>query len=387
MGAKKKYDERRMPFLGHLEELRWHIFRMIASVFGLSIIAYFFAEQLVDFFTSPYPGKLVYLGPADAFMVQLKLSFFVGIIASLPVILREFWAFIAPGLLEQERKYIPLIVGLTFLCFLAGASFCFFIVLPLTIKFLSSFQTAKLVQNVTIDKYLDFITNMLLGFGLVFEMPMLSMLLTRIGIITPDLMKKYRSYAVVGIFIVAAVITPSTDATTQLALAVPMMGLYEISIYIAKVVQRKKKEREEKEEAEYEEELRQEKERKSKARQDASAQETKPAGESEVKKWETEGDHYTTPETKPVQPDAPIYDDLYPYSESPKSTGTQNEDSSPTVNYNPDDPSLERNPETGNVKPEEGSTGQENSESSSDQNNEEKPDKSDNPDDPIDKVI
>src|SRR3989339_217992 len=145
MAAKKKYDEKRMPFLQHLEELRWHIFRSVISVFVLMIVFFMFSDTLLDFFTRPYPGQLQALGATDPFMIRVKISFFVALIVSIPVIVREIWAFIAPGLLEHERKHVPFIIFLTSLCFIVGAAFAFFIVLPLSVKFLLSYQTEKMV--------------------------------------------------------------------------------------------------------------------------------------------------------------------------------------------------------------------------------------------------
>ena len=309
MAARKKYTEKRMPFLEHLEELRWHIFRIVISLFVMTVGFYFISAELIDFFTRPYPGQLTTLGPTDPFMIRLKMAFFMALIFSIPVIVREFWAFVAPGLMESERKYIPMIIVLTFVCFLIGASFAFFIVLPFAINFLLGFVTDKMVAMTTINNYLGFVTQFLLAFGLVFELPMISMLLTRIGIITPELMKKYQSYAIVSIFVVAALITPP-DAVTQIAMAVPIVGLFYLSIYLSRLVQRKRIRKEEEEEREYEEELKRERERKKSEEADA-------AGQEEIKNWETEGDYYEEPKPSPTETDSTDSYDSYPYDMDP----------------------------------------------------------------------
>jgi len=250
---KKGEDEKRMSFVDHLEELRWVLIKCILSIFIFSIISYIFSERLVDFLTAPYPYQLIALGPADVFMLRINLSLTTGVIASLPVIIYQLWSFIAPGLLEREKRFVPWIIFFTVLCFLVGASFAYYMIIPLGLNFFTKFQTSRLVMNVSIDKYVSFVTRLLISFGVTFELPIMSMFLAKIGLLTPDFMKKVRGYAIVLIFIVAAVLTPP-DAASQLALAFPLLILYEVSIWITKIIAKKREEEWEEEEEEKEQE-------------------------------------------------------------------------------------------------------------------------------------
>jgi len=239
---KKKVDEKKMSFVDHLEELRWVILKCIISVVIFSIISYIFSERLVDFLTAPYPYQLIALGPADVFMLRINLSVTTGVIASLPVIIYQFWSFVAPGLLEREKRFVPWIIFFTILCFLIGASFAYYMIIPLGLKFFAKFQTEKLVMSVSVDKYVKYVTVLLIAFGAVFELPIMSMLLARIGLLTPEFMRKVRGYAIVLFFVGAALLTPP-DIWTQLAMAGPLLLMYEISIWITKIFA-KKRERE-----------------------------------------------------------------------------------------------------------------------------------------------
>jgi len=255
----KKTNEKKMPFIEHLEELRWVLIKCIITIVVLGIGCYFVSDYIQRFLTRPYPYPLVYLAVAGAFIIKLKISITTGAVLGLPFIAFQFWSFIAPGLLERERKHIPVIVILTTVCFILGASFAYFVIIPFGLRFLSSFQSADVVQNVTIEKYLSFVIMLMLVFGLIFELPLLSAFLTRIGILNYRFLRKVRKYGIVVIFIGAAMLTPP-DPTTQLFLAGPLILLYEISIFVSKVVGRKKQEKEEQEEKEEEEERKKERE-------------------------------------------------------------------------------------------------------------------------------
>lgn len=249
---KKKVSQKRMSFFEHLEELRWVLIKCIGSVVVFSIISYLFSERLVDFLTAPYPYTLIALGPADVFMLRINLSITTGVIASLPVIIYQFWSFVAPGLLKREKRFVPWIIFFTVLCFLIGASFAYYMIIPLGLKFFAKFQTEKLVMSVSIDRYVKYVTLLLIAFGVAFELPIMSMFLAKIGLLTPDVMKKYRGYAIILIFVGASVLTPP-DVTTQLALGFPLVILYEVSIWITKIVAKRAEREWEEEEEELEE--------------------------------------------------------------------------------------------------------------------------------------
>ncbi|MDA0999869.1 MAG: twin-arginine translocase subunit TatC, partial [bacterium] len=159
---------------------------------------------------------------------------------SLPFIFFHIWRFCAPGLLSNEKRYaFPFVIAST-LCFTIGALFCYYLILPYGLSFLLSFATDSLVPQISIGFYISFVFKLLLVFGLVFEVPLITLLLVKIGVVTPEFLTSNRSYVIVGAFVVAAILTPP-DIVTQLLLAGPLLALYEISVVIAKVMARKKK--------------------------------------------------------------------------------------------------------------------------------------------------
>jgi len=174
-----------MPFLDHLEELRWRLIKAIIAVVLCAIGVYFFSDKVLALLIRPYneaaaqlnkPNiqRLIFLTPTGGFMIRIKLSVFTGILISLPIIFYQFWQFIVPGLLNKERTYMPIVVFFSTMCFFVGALFCYFIVLRYGLRFLLGFETADLVATISINEYLQFVTMLLLVFGLIFELPMLS---------------------------------------------------------------------------------------------------------------------------------------------------------------------------------------------------------------------
>jgi sec-independent protein translocase protein TatC len=172
-------------------------------------------------------------------MLYMESVLICGIILSMPYTIYCLWTFVAPGLLANERRYISRIVFFTSFCFFAGVSFGYFILLPAALNFFASFGTQNIDLNIALDQYVSFMLALLLGAGLVFELPMISYFLSKMGILTPEFMRKYRRHAIVVIFIISAVVTPTPDIVTQSLLAIPMILLYEISIFISKYSQKK----------------------------------------------------------------------------------------------------------------------------------------------------
>jgi sec-independent protein translocase protein TatC len=152
----------------------------------------------------------------------------------MPNTLYWLWKFVAPGLLPKERRYIRWIVFFTTICFFAGVAFAYFVLLPTALKFFATFGTQNIELNVAIDRYVSFVLALLLGSGLVFELPMISYFLTKLGFLTPAFMRHYRRHAIIVILFIAAIVTPTPDPITQLILALPMMALYEVSILVCK---------------------------------------------------------------------------------------------------------------------------------------------------------
>jgi len=231
-------EEKELGFLDHLEELRGRIIKSLICIILFSIGFYFFSERLIDFVTRPIP-EVYFMAPTEAFSTRIKISLIAGIIISVPVIFYHIWKFIVPGLFAKEVKLIVPAVLASTIFFLIGAGFCFFLVLPLSIKFLLGFGTEKLKPMIQIKDYVSFVSYLILAFGAVFELPVVSYFLGKIGIITPNTLRKGRKYAITAILVLAAVITPP-DVFSQLMLAGPLYFLYEVSIVVVKLTGKKK---------------------------------------------------------------------------------------------------------------------------------------------------
>jgi len=231
-------DRNKMGFLNHLEELRGRIIKSLISIILFSIGAYFFSERLIDFISKPIP-ELYFMSPTEAFAIRIKLSLIAGIIVSVPVIFYHLWQFVVPGLFEREIKLVVPVVLASTIFFLIGATFCFLLVLPLSIKFLLGFGTEKLKPMIKIGDYVSFVSYLILAFGAVFELPVIAYFLGKLGIITPRTLKRGRRYAIVGMLVLSSVITPP-DMFSQLMLTGPLYFLYEVSIVVVRIVQRKK---------------------------------------------------------------------------------------------------------------------------------------------------
>lgn len=235
-----------MTFLEHLEELRWRIIKAILGVVAGAIICGIFIDWIMNYFlllpatkTNP-PLTLINLKPYGQILLYMEVILVGGIILSIPNILFQLWKFIEPGLLPQEKSYISWIVFYSSLCFFAGIAFAYFIMLPTSLKFFASFGTQAISNNIAVNEYFSFIISVMLTAGIVFELPMVSFFLSRIGILTPKFMRKYRKHAIIIILILAGILTPSPDITSQLLLGVPLLILYEISIFISVVAQKKR---------------------------------------------------------------------------------------------------------------------------------------------------
>lgn len=232
-----------MTFLEHLEELRWRIiYSLIGIVIG-TIIAWIFIDFFVDSIlllpAKRANFKLQNLRPFGQLFLYFQVAIILGLIFSFPNVAYQIWKFISPALRSTEKKYVKWIVLFTSFCFLCGVVFAYYAMLPLTLKFAVQFGSSSIENNFSIDEYLSIILSIILGAGLVFELPMLSFFLSRIGILSPKLMRKFRRHAIVAIMILAAFLTPGTDPVSQALLAVPLVFLYEISILVSKIFQKK----------------------------------------------------------------------------------------------------------------------------------------------------
>ena len=232
----------KMSFLEHLDELRKRLIYSVVSVAAGCVIAFVFISRIFDFIMAPMqhmlPGgnKLIFTAGAEPFMLYLKIGLIAGIFISSPLVLWQVWQFIAPGLYTHEKKFAIPFVLLSTVFFVMGGLFAHYVAFPWTWKFFISFSTDYMVFLPKVDEAFSLYTKMLLGFGAIFEMPTLVFFLARMGVVTARFLLRYFKYAVLIIFIVAAVISPGTDMMSQLIMAVPMLGLYAISILIAAIV-------------------------------------------------------------------------------------------------------------------------------------------------------
>jgi sec-independent protein translocase protein TatC len=228
----------RMTFLEHLDELRVRLMHSLGALVVGTIVCWGFHERIFHFLTQPlrnaYPAvKFITTGPTEAFMMYMKMSFFVGIFLVAPYILYQVWAFIAPGLYAHEKAYaVPFIVAGS-LFFLLGGGFGHYILFPTTFKFLYEFAGDDMQFLPKVDEYFEFYSWFLLGLGLVFQIPVIIFVLARIGIVTPGFLMRQFKFAVLVSFVVAAIVTPSADVVNQTLLALPMMGLYLLGVLVA----------------------------------------------------------------------------------------------------------------------------------------------------------
>jgi sec-independent protein translocase protein TatC len=237
----------KMSFLEHLDELRKRLIYVVYALIAGCVVAYIFIGRIFDFIMKPMqqvlpPGSyLQFTSGAEPFMLYIKIGFLAGIFISSPLILWQVWKFIAPGLYTHEKKFAIPFVLMSTTFFVAGGLFSHFIAFPWTWQFFASFATDYMKFVPKIDEAFGLYTKMILGFGAIFEMPTLVFFLARMGVVSAGMLLKYFKYAFLIIFIVAAVISPGTDMMSQVIMAVPMLGLYIISIGVAWIFGKKRK--------------------------------------------------------------------------------------------------------------------------------------------------
>jgi sec-independent protein translocase protein TatC len=230
------------PFVAHLMELRDRLVKAVIAVAVVAVVLGFYPGPagLYDLMAAPLVAHLpkgatmIATSVISPFMVPLKVLMMAAFLIALPVVLYQLWAFIAPGLYSHERKLVlPLVISSTVL-FYIGVAFCYFFVFGRVFAFIQSFAPASITASPDIEAYLGFVLSMFLAFGLAFEVPVVVVVLARMGIFSIAKLKEFRGYFVVLAFIIAAIVTPP-DVVSQLALAIPMIGLYEIGIWAAQV--------------------------------------------------------------------------------------------------------------------------------------------------------
>ena len=236
--AAEEEDDRPMGLMDHLSELRGRLVRCTVAVMVGFIACWAVVDPIFDALVDPLLKVLpegshaIYTTLPEGFFTRMHISFVAGVFVSSPVIFYQIWSFIAPGLYEEEKRHILPVAFMSAVFFVSGGAFCYFIVFPQAFAFFVSYATDSIVAMPKVSDYLSFVLKLILAFGLVFEMPLFAFFLARMGIISAELMRRVRRYAILAIFIVAAVLSPP-DVVSQLLMAAPMLVLYEISIYVA----------------------------------------------------------------------------------------------------------------------------------------------------------
>lgn len=250
-------EETQMPLLDHLVELRRRLIYSAISFLACFLVAFYFANPIFNFLVQPLTDlwqgeesrRLIYTALHEKFFTEIKVAFFAGAFLAFPLISNQIWMFVAPGLYRHEKgAFLPFLIATPFL-FAAGGAFVYYFVLPVAWHFFASFEQAggegvlAIALEPKVDQYLSLVMRLIFAFGISFELPVLLTLLARVGLATSEGMRKKRRYAVVGAFVAAAVLTPP-DPLSQIGLALPIIVLYEISIWCARFVEKKRAERE-----------------------------------------------------------------------------------------------------------------------------------------------
>jgi sec-independent protein translocase protein TatC len=262
MALIKDLDDRQMPLLDHLIELRNRLVYSCIAIFAGFLLCYFFKEDIYAFLVRPladiYQGqtgrRMIYTGLTEAFFTYLKVAFWAGAFLSFPVVASQLWLFIAPGLYKTEKKaFLPFLVATPILFFMGGAM-VYYLIFPLAWRFFLSFETPAVPGSLPIElearvsEYLSLVMKLIFAFGLCFQLPVALTLMGRVGLVTAEQLGRNRKFAIVGVFVVAAILTPP-DIISQVGLAVPILVLYEISIIAVRIVERKRAEAEAAEDA------------------------------------------------------------------------------------------------------------------------------------------
>jgi len=238
MPAREDKSLREMTLVGHLGELRRRIVISVLAVIVGTLVAYAYIDELMKFVTAP-AGKLYFMSPAEGFFAFLKLAVFVGFMVSLPIIFWQVWAFVTPALTKSEKKWAIIMVPGSAILFFTGVAFAYLLVWPAAVKFFLGFGSESLQPMLSLGQYLSFLLSFILPFGIIFNLPLGLLVLAKMGIISSAFLAKQRRMMILVAFIVGGVITPTPDVFSQIMMAVPIIVLYEASIWAVRILLRK----------------------------------------------------------------------------------------------------------------------------------------------------
>jgi sec-independent protein translocase protein TatC len=228
------------PLAGHLASIKRRLLVITGTIAAAFVLTFAFAAELVEWFRRPFPDELIFYGPTEALFASIKVSMLAGIVLSFPVILYQFWKFVEPALLPREQRWAVPLFGLAAAFFALGLVFCNLVILPLAIQFFVSFgMDREVTPQLAVGTYIDFNVKFLLIFGFAFELPLVLALLSRVGVVSPELLSAYRKHAVMAALILSAIVTPDATLFTMLLMAVPLIVLYEIGILGARLFGRR----------------------------------------------------------------------------------------------------------------------------------------------------
>ena len=235
-----------MGFLDHLEELRQRIFKVLMAVVIFAAASFAISDIFIDLILLPARRlatdmTIQVLKVQGILMLKLWVAFAMGLVLSIPFFAYQFWAFVSPGLLPAEKRWAPWLIISVTIFFLLGAAFAYFVMVPFAIHFLIGLGAEEIQKNISINYYTKFVTQLMIATGLVFQMPVLSFILTKMGLITPRILRKYWRYAIIGILVLAAFVTPP-DPVSMIMMGVPLLFLYELSVWISRMAQPKETE-------------------------------------------------------------------------------------------------------------------------------------------------
>ena len=250
----KNDNSEKSGFISHLVELRQRLINSFIFLFSFFVVCYFFSEEIYSFLVQPYADavkddnvnrRLIFTALQETFLTYLKVSFFAALFVSSPIILMQIWKFVAPGLYKNEKKAILPYLIATPILFLLGGMLVYYLIMPLAIKFFLSFEASSINSALPIqleakvNEYLSLVMKLIFAFGLSFQLPVILSLLARVGFVDSVFLKERRKYVVVIIFVAAAILTPP-DPITQIGLAIPLLILYELSIFSVKIIEKRK---------------------------------------------------------------------------------------------------------------------------------------------------